>query len=290
MKPNTNIPTELLNNKNDFTEPYFKQFPLRTAARPLQLTRDISKDYLFPTFYGDVSCSLAVFLCDYQAALTLLPKSSMKPVKMPGGRALVTISCYEYKKVLGVKPYNEIAVTIPIQINPSIDIPLLPMLAEKLFSGFGYHVIHMPVTSLENQIRGLKIWGLPKVVNDIDISINNNISTTVATDEQGNDYLRLEIPTQGKITAFNVRSNLYSVLNDEMKQSETCFKGSFNVTKNLGQLFGMADYEHTALTLGKGEQADLLRSLQINPVPFQTRYCERMNACFDLPNPKFIQK
>jgi hypothetical protein len=283
MKANTNLSPELLNNKVDFTADYFKRFPLRTAPSPLQISDGITKNYLFPTFYGDVSCSLAVFLCDYQAALSLLPDSSMKPVKMPGGRALVTFSCYEYKKVLGVLPYNEIAITIPIQVNPLFDVPVLPMLAEKLFSRFGYHVIHMPVTSLENQIRGLKIWGLPKVVNDIAISIDEAKSTTVATDSQGNQYVRLEIPTQGKSSSFDVRSNLYSMLDGKMKQSATCFKGEFNVTKNLGQLFGTGKGD-IALTLGQGNQAELLHALKINPVPFQTRYCANMNACFDLPN------
>lgn len=148
----------------------------------------------------------------------------------------------------------------------------------------------MPVTSLENQIRGLKIWGLPKVVNDIDIFIKNNKSTTIATDELGNDYLKLSISTNGKNTAFNVQSNLYSVLHGEIKQSKTCFKGDFNVTKNLGQLFGKENKGNNtdiALTLGSGEHADVLRSLKINPVPFQTRYCKSMDACFDLPNSKF---
>ena len=208
MKANTTISPELLDNQDQFTDNYFKQFPLRHNSKPLALTEDITKNYLFPTFYGDVSCSLAVFLCDYQAALAILPDSTMKPVKMPGGKALLTISCYEYKKVLGVAPYNEIAITIPIQVSPTIDVPILPMLAEKLFSRFGYHVIHMPVTSLENQIRGHKIWGLPKVVNDISISIDSYKSTTVVKNEQGNEYLSLTIPTQGKLSHFDVSSNL----------------------------------------------------------------------------------
>ena len=287
MKANTTISPVLLNNKDDFTADYFNQFDLRTAPSPLKLNESISKDYLFPTFYGDVSCSIGVFLCDYKAALAQLPNTSMKPVKMPGGRALVTISCYEYKKVLGVAPYNEIAITIPIQVNPSFDLPVLPIIAEKLFSGFGYHVIHMPVTSLENQIRGLKIWGLPKVVNDIDINIDDKNSTTIAIDEHGNRYLSLTIPTQGTRTGFDVRSNLYSLLNGEMKQSETCFNGDFNVTKNMGQLFSKSSKGRAALTLGEGEQADMLRKLMINPVPFQTRFCSSMNACFDLPNPNY---
>lgn len=42
-----------------------------------------------------------------------------------------------------------------------------------------------------------------------------------------------------------------------------------------------------ALTLGSGPFADKLKQLNIDPVPFQTRYCASMSACFDLPNQDF---
>ena len=74
-----------------------------------------------------------------------------------------------------------------------------------------------------------------------------------------------------------------------MKQSQTCFNGNFIVTKNMGQLFSQSSKGERALTLGESEQAKLLQSLNINPIPFQTRFCQKMNACFDLPNENFNQ-
>ena len=38
-----------------------------------------------------------------------------------------------------------------------------------IFKKFGFYVFGMPVTSKENQIRGSRIWGLPKVTQEIDI-------------------------------------------------------------------------------------------------------------------------
>ena len=36
---------------------------------------------------------------------------------MPGKRAVLGISCYEYKHVLGIPPYNEIAFTIAVEVD-----------------------------------------------------------------------------------------------------------------------------------------------------------------------------
>ncbi len=288
MKANNLISPELLNNSSEFKDNFFSQFTLRPAAKPLQLTAEISKNYLFPTFYGNASCAIGIFLCSYEKAQQLLPSNDMVPVKMPGNKALVTFSCYEYKNVLGVAPYNEIAMTIPMQIKPSFNLPLLPILMEKHFSRFGYHVFHMPVTSLENQIRGEKIWGLPKVVDDIDINVANNVSTTQATDNKGNRYFELKIPTTGKTRFFDVKSNLYSIRNSKIIQSETCFKASFTINKNLNRLWNsQVKSNEVALKLGSGTYAEMLKGLEIDPIPFQTRYAASMSACFDLPKPDY---
>lgn len=284
MKSTNTIPVNLLENQKEFTDEFFQQFDLRCADQPLQLNKDIHKDYLFPTFYGDATCSIGVFLCDYDKAQAMLPHDKMKPVAMPKGRALVVFSCYEYKNVLGVNPYNEIAMTIPVMIDPKINVPVLPIIMERCFSKFGYYVFHMPVTSLENQIRGKKIWGLPKVVNEIDININSGIAKTIATDESGNDYFSLSVPTEGKETLFNVQSNLYSQLDNQLKQSTTKFKATFTVNKAMSKLWQTTGHDPQVLTIGAGPYGDMLRQLDIDPCPFQFRYAKHMNACFDLPN------
>lgn len=287
MISNNKIDPNLLDNRDEFTDSFFNRFALRNDETPLQLDDSISKNYLFPTFYRDVSCAIGIFLCDYEKAQAMMPHAKMKPVKMPRNKALVIFSCYEYKGVLGVAPYNEIAMTIPCQIAPSFNVPVLPILAEKMFSKFGYHVFHMPVTSLENQIRGQKIWGLPKVVDDIAINVENNVSTTIATDTNGNDYFTLKVPTTGSPTDFDVSSNLYSVKDNQLKQSETCFKATFNVTKHMNRLLKGGGEDPKVLVLGNGLYADKLRALDIEPQPFQFRYASTMNACFDLPNTNY---
>ena len=284
MKPNTLIEPGLLANEAEFTDDFFQQFDLRHAKQPLKLTDTISKDYQFPTLYGNVTCAIGIFLCDYKKAQAMLPHPKMKPGAMPKGRALVTFSCYEYQSVRGVAPYNEIAMTIPVMIDPSINVPILPVIMDGLFKKFGYYVFHMPVTSLENRIRGRDIWGLPKVVDTINIKVAQNISKTSAIDELGNEYFSLFVPTTGKASHFDVKSNIYSKLENQLLQSPTQFKAQFNVNKYMNRLWQKGGKDPGLLTLGKGPYGDLLRTLDIEPQPFQFRYAAHMNACFDLPN------
>ncbi len=289
MQPSRTIDPNLLDNASEFQEPFYQRFQLRHAPAPLQLSDTIAKNYLFPTFYGDVTCAQAIFLCPWDKAQRLLPHPKLQPVRMPGGRALVAFSCYIYRKVLGVLPYNEIAMTIPVLVDPSLPVPLLPMLWPG-YPGFGYHVFSMPVTSLENQLRGLRIWGLPKVVQDIDIRAQGSDCITTALDDDSKPYFTLRVPTTGKPTQFDESAHLYSRLGPDLLQSRTAFQGEFHVHKRMDLLWKRGVQPETPyLTLGDSPAADALRSLELEPQAFQTRYAPRIQACFDLPNPQYRQ-
>ncbi len=281
MQPNTRLEPGLIDNVGDFGDPFFERFARRPAPRPLDLATGVSKTYSFPTFYADVTCAIAIFLCDYRRALAMLPHPTMQPVKMPRGRAVVLLSCYEYKKVMNLAPYNEIAMTIPVMVGGSAP-PLLPLVMD--FKKKGYYVFSMPVTSLENQIRGTRFWGLPKIVEEIDISTENEPCTTVARDASGDVYFELTVPTGGSAKHFDETGHLYSLLDGDLLKSRTCFKGDFTVTTNAGLLWkkGLRCSE-PALKLGASPRADALRHLEIEETPFQFRYASSMNSCFDLP-------
>ena len=282
MKPNTQIDEGLLDNARSFTDPFFQRFTPRPAPAPLELREGLSKTYSFPTFYADVTCAIAIFLCDRERAQAILPHPSMKPVKMPLGRSVVLLSCYQYKNVMNIAPYNEIAMTIPIMVDAGYTPSLLPLVMD--FKKKGYFVFSMPVTSLENQIRGTKIWGLPKIVEEIDISADGDQCTTVARDENGVVYFELSVPKTGSSKHFDETGFLYSMLDDRLLKSQTNFKGDFAVNTNASLLWRKSRRaESPALKLGSSSRADVLNSLQIEEVAFQFRYAESMNSCFDLP-------
>ena len=282
MKPNTHIEDGLVDNASAFNDPFFQRFNRRPAPTPLELREGLSKTYSFPTFYADVTCAIAIFLCDFGRAEAILPHHSMKPVKMPGGRSVVLLSCYQYKSVMNIAPYNEIAMTIPIMVNAGYTPPLLPLVMD--FKKKGYYVFSMPVTSLENQIRGTKIWGLPKIVEEIDISTGGDDCTTAARDENGEVYFELSVPKAGAAKHFDETGFLYSMLDGQLLKSQTNFKGDFTVNTNASLLWKKGQRAETpALKLGSSSRADVLKSLQIEEVAFQFRYAESMNSCFDLP-------
>lgn len=278
------IPTELLDNEEQFKHPFFKRFELRHAAAPLDLGRGIYKNYLFPALYGDASCAIAIFHCDYEAVRAQIPDARIEPVKMSRGRSLVVFSCYEYRTVRGIRPYNEIAVAIPVVKKGSLNLPVLTMLLADRLSGFGFHVLHMPVTSEENRIRGVKIWGLPKALERIDIEVRNGLSLTEAYDESESPYFRLRVPVDGTKTHFDLRSSLFSYLGGELLRSTTEFEGDYKVHKAMKTLYrrGLRP-QSPCLELGEGGMADRLRALKIEAQPLEFRYAAHMNASFDLP-------
>jgi hypothetical protein len=282
MQATTTVRPDMPANTDRFQEPFFRRFPLRPLSNPLELDGGVTKRYSFPTLYADVGCAIGIFFCDYEAARALMPHPRLHPVRMPRGRSLVIFSCYEYRHVHQVWPYNEIAMSIPVLANARLRPPVLPMLADRLFPRFGYHVFHMPVTSRENQLRGNKIWGLPKVTQAIDIERRGDHSVTVARDDDGKPYFELSIPTGGAPAQFDVSGHLYSSLEGRILKARTCFQGRFAVRKDLRRLV-LRDLPGDALTIGDGPAAATLRALKIERGAFQTRYTPSMSAAFDLP-------
>ncbi len=282
MKPNTRLDPDLVDNAGSFTDPFFQRFELRPAPTPLELSDEVSKRYVFPTYYADVTCAIAIFLCDYSRAQACMPHPSMQPVKVPDGRSVVLFSCYEYKNVMNIAPYNEIAMTIPIMVGGGWAPPVLPLVMD--FKRKGYFVFSMPVTSLENQIRGTSIWGLPKVVEEIEISTEGDSCSTVARDSNGEVYLELTVPKTGSAKHFDETGYLYSLRDGELLKSRTCFEGDFSVTTRADLLWKKGQRaEAPALRLGNSARADELRALKLEEVAFQFRYSASMNSCFDLP-------
>ena len=282
MKPNTRISADLEDNSDRFSDPFFQRFELRQSPQPLELKSGITKAYSFPTFYGDVTSAIAIFLCDYQRAESMMPHPSMKPMKMPRGRSVVLFSCVEYKNVMNISPYNEVVMTLPVMVGGGANPPVLPLV--KDFKNKGYYVFSMPVTSLENQIRGREIWGLPKVLEEIEITVDDTCCSTIVRDERGAAYFELSVPTTGKHKHFDETGYLYSVKDGELLKSRNDFKGDFEISTDFSLLWRKnRKIPNPVLRLGTSARADVLRKLRIEEAPFQFRFAASMSSCFDLP-------
>lgn len=269
-------------NTSLFKGDFYDRFLLNPHT--LQLDDDISKTYMFPTFYGNVTQSVAIYLCSYDKARELMPHPNLKPVSMGAGRTLVIFSCYEYKEVHQVDPYNEIAMTIPVMANPSVNVPVLPIIMSNLFKKFGYYVFSMPVTSLENRIRGNRLWGLPKVTQEITFNDEDGYHICSANEENGEPYFKLKVPKEGDPVPLDESGYLYSRLNGSMLKSKTCFKGIYSVNKYMGRLFKSGGSDTSCLWLGDTPTGTMIKGLELDSYPFQFRYAENVKSCFDLPD------
>ena len=276
MKILDTFDTTLLANEDKFQDSFYKRFTLR--KRKVQLTDTIEKEYEFPTLYGDVTCAQAIFLCSHEAACAMMPHEKIMPVRARKDKAVMAVSCYEYKNVLGIPPYNEIAFTFAVEVDKPKSSVLLPL----MFNNYsGYFVFSMPVTSRENCLRGNNIWGLPKVTQEIDIDVSGS-DAVVAAYEDGAEYFSLRVPKAGKPTAMDEKTYLYSKLNGRILKAETNFKGDFLITKNMGVLLNPSKEPKTPLLkLGGTPCGETLKKLKLEPTPLQLRYVEHMTACFD---------
>lgn len=156
------------------------------------------------------------------------------------------------------------------------------------YPGFGYYVFHMPVTSLENRIRGNKIWGLPKTVETIDIHEDGGDCVTDLTDETGGRTFSLRVPMDGKPTSFDTKAWVYSRLGNQLVRGQTAFKAEFKVRKYMSRLWNTtARPDREYLTLGDTAMGRTLKGLDIDTHPFQFRFAKHMNAAFDLPQQNY---
>jgi hypothetical protein len=277
MKILNDFDGSLLANEDKFQNDFFKRYTLK--KRKVQLSETMEKEYSFPTFYSDVTCAQAIFLCSYDEALKLMPHEKIKPVRALRDRAVLAISGYEYKNVLGIPPYNEVALTIAVEADKANSPVLLPL----MFNNYsGYYVFSMPVTSRENCLRGNNIWGLPKVTQEIDFDITDNEAIIVCHEADGREYFRLRVPKTGKPTKMDEVTYLFTKLNGKIHKAQTAFKGDFAISKNMGVLLNPKQVPEKAyLTLGDTPCGNVIKRLGVDPTPLQLRYVEHMNACFD---------
>ncbi len=283
MEPTFDIPSALIDNGAEFVAPLFQGLSLSAARHPLAIDGK-ARDYLFPTLYADVRCAVGIFHCSFARAKDFLRErlgEDAQPPRMLGGRSIVAISCYEYRKVRGVRPYNEIAIAIPVRMDGKKGIPVLGAFSASPDSG--YHIASMPVTSEENRLRGHHFWNLPKITRRIDILEGQGKCRFESFDEDGTTLdIALDVATSGKPRQFSVRSFLATKKDGVAQRNPTAFEGEFQVMVNVGTLWG-ARRGSPALGLGKGEASGLLRRIGAETVPLQTRYASSMNSWFDLP-------
>ena len=276
------ISPTLNENYQVFTDDFFSPFKDKQINYELQLTNSISKTFKFPTFFKGTENGLGIFLCSYEKLKKHMPNQNLDPVRMPGGRAVFAISCFKYMHIQEMQAYNEISFTVPVVTKGHLNIPFLTMAAKNL-SNIGYYVFSMPVNSEENNIRGNKIWGLPKFNTRIDISTNTDKMHTVLYDGE-QPYIELTYPTHGHEKNFREDINVYSFLNTQFLKARVVYTGKYKVNRHLGvALSKSASANSEFIKINDTPRGKILKDLEIDSMPFETRYSNNVLSALHLP-------
>ncbi len=146
-----------------------------------------------PIQYRRADVFTAFFTAGRDAVARLLP-GGLHPVNMGRDRAPLAISGVNYlDTTLG--PYGEVAINVPCTHGRPA--PAIVSAALQTFlPGFGFFVVHLPVTTPLADEVGRSVWGYPKFVADMSFERTPGYQR-VRLGEGGSEILSLTVPQRG---------------------------------------------------------------------------------------------
>lgn len=126
---------------------------------------EMKRSFLLPVFYQDNTAMTAIYTAATSRVRALLPLPEMRPVELFPGRALVAITCFEYRQS-DIDPYNEVSIAFLIGYGerPLPGLTVLGMMARRCFTAY---VWQLPVTTELARRGGVDLYGYPKFIADI---------------------------------------------------------------------------------------------------------------------------
>jgi hypothetical protein len=201
------------------------------------------------------------------AARELLPSDALRPVRLPGDRAMVLITAFRYYEMTDSRPapvepaeppYAEVTITILATRGGRSPLLSLALMGTGLMPTAGY-VPHMAVTHRLARDGGRELWGVPKFIADIDF-IDDVARREVRLAEGEQHILTLSVRPAGRLRTSTQPSVMYTVLDGSLV--ETRMPGIFEVRTAFGPGRGR-------LELGPGGHpvTETLRRLDVTPNP-----------------------
>ena len=239
------------------------------AARTYQIQ---GRNVTLPVVVRDASSGSATFLVGAASARRLLPGPELDVVEVLPGRALLSVSCIDYRdNDLG--DYNEISIAFFVRERGAK--PTIPYLGPAIdfFRGRLPTYIHrLPVTQSFTCEAGRLIWGFPKVVHDI--AISHEGGRAVCTwEEDGMRVFTFSLPRGGRRTLRDSSLATYTYI-DGVPHRTRFDSGAQGVGFQLGG---------AQIDLGEHPIADELRSLGLPKRALMSVWMERMHGRFEGP-------
>ena len=154
-----------------------------TAAKPQPDTAPntymiMGREVRLPVEVRDADATMAYYLVSASEAQRLIAPSGLEVAAVAPGRALCTIGTVNYRdNDLG--QYYEIAITFYVRERGRRALPLIGTILDFRAGRIGSYIWQLPVDGEFTCVAGNAIWGFPKFVCDIQISVADAMHTTV---------------------------------------------------------------------------------------------------------------
>lgn len=230
-----------------------------------------------PLRYKNWKWMMATYAVPVSQIENILP-AKLKPILISPKTALISFGVLEYPNVSALKPYDEWLISIPVEYDPSVSIPLLPLAYNPLFpysvyKKGGNYIYHLPVTTAESQQAGKEIWGFPKVLRQIKCTEN---LTSKSCDLIHNGETVMSLQVEKIDTNDDKREFAYCAYTEKDKQLlRTCLIANGNYNYSI--------FAKASIKFGKGIIANKMRHLQIEYTnPLQVFRAENLDSILPL--------
>lgn len=206
------------------------------------------------------------FSASFERVASLMPSANLHPTRLPGGgRAVVGIVAFNYFDT-SIGPYGEVGVIVPAVYGERPPPPMIPLLLEAGYPGYGYVVLHLPVTTTTARDAGRGEWGYTKFVADMHFTTAPECFECRLA-ERNAPILTMRVPRRGWISRDTKPLVTYSVRQGDLIKTVIPQRG---VCRNALLPRGWA------LELGQHEIASSIAALELSSRPLLSRiYIER---------------
>lgn len=145
-----------------------------------------------PIRYWDVTAIVAVFAAPRAGAEAILEGTGLEPGLSLGERVGVAMAFYEYRDT-SVGTYNEVGTSIfAVRRGERARLGHADLLLPPRRRTVGAYVVDLPVTTAAANAAGREIWGYPKFVTQIPLTLRGRaLDTSVRDPNDGSPIVRL---------------------------------------------------------------------------------------------------
>ena len=160
------------------------------------------RQYQLPILYRQLDCFMTIYTADWHAARAVIPSLRLNPVKVWPGRTIVGFMAYNYLDT-DIGPYGEFGVGMPCTCVHQ----------GKRF--YGFFVQRLPVTTEIALDYGVRFWGYPKFVSEMEFK-NEPDAHSLKLTQGGNLILNLHVPKGGFGLPWAMPTNTFTIRDNEI--------------------------------------------------------------------------